>query len=216
MQKILYVNLENKMAGAEKSLWLLARYLRDQFQIVLACPGQGALKQRFEQLGIQTISLPKSPTRHYLSLTGIIYLFYLSLVLFKLIIAVRPDIVHANTFSALVCTALPTRLTGKALIVHARDFHRQRFLSILANFCCRQIIVISKSLKSHLINEKINPNKIVLIYNGIEPPCRTLLISSCCGKRLCHTGAGRYPRMPSVNATFGSMDPGPRPSPEQA
>ena len=124
MAKILLVNLTGQMAGAEQSLFLLARYLGNHFRLTVACPKPSPLADRLEMLGITTLKLPAYPEYKLLSINGLYYFIRILLVLLKLILTHRPDLVHANTFAALGRVALPARLVGKPIIAHARDFHR--------------------------------------------------------------------------------------------
>lgn len=170
MIKILLVNLTGQMAGAEHSLLLLAQHLCTNFTFTLACPKSGPLTQNFSKLGIATLELPKPPTHKFISPTGLFYWCHISLVLLKVMIVTRPNLIHANTFAALACSLLPARLTGKWLIAHARDFQRQLWLTRLLGLSCNQIIAVSHSVKKHLVTQGINPEKIIVIHNGVEPP----------------------------------------------
>ena len=48
MRRILFVNLEGRTGGAEKSLLLLVRYLQSEFIVEVACPAQSELSMAAE------------------------------------------------------------------------------------------------------------------------------------------------------------------------
>jgi len=158
------------MAGAEQSLLLLVQHLRHQYTLLVACPKPSPLADRLDKMGVTTLKLPDYSCRKLLSLNGLCSIIHTSLVLLKMILTYQPDLIHANTFSALICTALPARLTSKPLISHARDFHRQHHLIPLASMSCTKIIAVSQSIKNHLISHGVNGEKITVIYNGVLPP----------------------------------------------
>jgi glycosyltransferase involved in cell wall biosynthesis len=96
--------------------------------------------------------------------------------LYRLFKKEKVDIVHTHNFSPLFYAAIPARLAGvKALIhtEHARtafpDLKRRMVAERCLSFFTDIITAVSPQVKRDLIHhEKISPEKIQMIWNGIE------------------------------------------------
>jgi glycosyltransferase involved in cell wall biosynthesis len=101
--------------------------------------------------------------------------------LYRLFKKEKVDLVHTHNFSPLFYAAIPARLAGVKALVHTEhartDFPdlkkrmvAERWLSYFAN----RFTAVSPQVKRDLIeHEKISPEKIQMIWNGIETvlPC---------------------------------------------
>ena len=62
-EKILFVNLEGQIAGAENSLLLTIKHLPCEFLPQVVCPKAGDLAGRLREMGVQVFSIPEAPKR---------------------------------------------------------------------------------------------------------------------------------------------------------
>lgn len=168
MVRVLFVNLQGRVGGAERSLLLLVKYLRDDFDIAVACPVRNSLTKRLTKMQITSLNLPGPPKRLHLSSTTIAYLIKVCFALIKIIRKVRPTIIHANSFYAATVSVLPALLTRRKFIWHARDLEKSLLASKLCSFFCKRIIAVSYTVKKSLTNQCIKPTKIDVVYNGVE------------------------------------------------
>ena len=103
--------------------------------------------------------------------------------LYRLFRKEKVDIVHTHNFSPLLYAAIPARLAGVKVLVHTehartafpdakRRMVAERWLSVFTD----RITAVSPKVKRDLIDyENISPEKIQMIWNGIEtvvPPVR--------------------------------------------
>ena len=72
MTRIVIVNLEGNMAGAQRSLLLLVKCLQSDFTLGVACPCQSPLSEALGAMGIDCYALP-APPRRYRSVRSIPY-----------------------------------------------------------------------------------------------------------------------------------------------
>jgi glycosyltransferase involved in cell wall biosynthesis len=195
MAHILFVNLEGKIGGAERSLLLLAKHLRSEFDISAACPSASPLSEALSDLGINSYNLPSPPKQVRQSSSSIIYkvagqvlsLWYwlkTTWRLIRIIFKTRPDIIHANSFYAGAPSVIAAVLTRKKLLLHARDLADFRFLTKIFGYFSEKIIAVSNAVRDMLIEKGVKSlypvrrsgagrtpdrhQKIQVVYNGIE------------------------------------------------
>ncbi|MHC5060704.1 MAG: glycosyltransferase family 4 protein [Planctomycetota bacterium] len=164
--RVLCVNLEGSIAGAEQSLLLLIRFVPKSIQIFAACPA-GVLAGKLSGLGVRTcnISAPPRKSNHLF-----IWLFYLAFVNLQLILIVfktRPHIIHANNTKAVLATILPKVFAGSKLIWHMRDLRCSRLLAGICRCLSSKVIAVSKAVKEKLVGLGVKAKHIEVIYNGI-------------------------------------------------
>jgi glycosyltransferase involved in cell wall biosynthesis len=80
----------------------------------------------------------------------------------------KPEVIHANSFKAGVASLPATVMTGKKLIMHARDFCRGGFLLRLCSRHCAKIVAVSQAVKNNLIRQGAKAENIEVIYNGVD------------------------------------------------
>lgn len=96
--------------------------------------------------------------------------------LYRLFRKEKVDIVHTHNFSPLLYAAIPARLAGVKALVHTEhartafpDLKRRMVAERCFSFLADTITAVSPRVKRDLIHyEKINPEKIQMIWNGIE------------------------------------------------
>lgn len=164
--KVLCVNLEGSISGAEQSLLLLVRFAPRSIQISAACP-TGTLAERLRSLGVRTcnISAPPRKSNHLF-----IWFFYLAIVNLQLILIVfkaKPQIIHANNTKAVLAVVLAKTMTDKKLIWHMRDLRCSRLLARICSCLSSKVIVVSRAVKDNLIGLGVKAEFVEVIYNGI-------------------------------------------------
>ena len=164
--RVLCVNLEGSIAGAEQSLLLLVRFAPKRIQISAACPA-GTLAEKLRSLGIRTcrILAPPKKSNHLF-----IWLFYLAFVNMQLILIVfktKPQIIHANSTKAVLVSILPKVFAGSKLIWHMRDLRCSRLLAGICRCLSSKVIAVSKAVKDKLVGLGVKAERIEVIYNGI-------------------------------------------------
>lgn len=164
--RVLCVNLEGSIAGAEQSFLLLIRFVPKSIQISTACPA-GVLTDKLGELGARTYKI-SAPPRKFNHL--FVWLFYLALVNLQLILIVfktKPQIIHANSTKAVLASILPRVLARNKLIWHMRDLRCSRLLARVCNCLSSKVIVVSRTVKDKLIGLDVKAELIEVIYNGV-------------------------------------------------
>jgi glycosyltransferase involved in cell wall biosynthesis len=168
MVRILYVNLQGRIGGAENSLLLLVRHLPSQFVASVACPARTQLTRMLASIQIDSYELPEPPGRLYFSISALVYWLRMSMRLIEITFRAKPDVIHANSFYAGVPALLTAIVTRKKLLLHARDLANFGFISRFYGRFSQKIIAVSHAVKDDLIGKGIQPDKIEVIYNGVD------------------------------------------------
>ena len=140
--KVLYYNHTGQVSGAERVLlMILSRLDRGRFEPVVACPAEGRLIGLVRELGIRTIGLERLEAR-FTWRVGKLFQYLASFARVirnarSLIIAERPDVIHANSIRAgLVMSAASIGL-ATPVIWHAHDIlPRHPFSTAIRFFAC--------------------------------------------------------------------------------
>lgn len=168
MVQVLFVNIEGRVSGAENSLLLLAKSLPSEYSVSTACPGKGGLLSEMGDLGVRCFALPSMAGWRRFTARWLLGWLRINCRLLKILLRVRPDVIHANSFYSLVFLILPTLLSGGRLICHGRDFSRFAIFVKLCSWRCHRVIAVSQAVKDNLIGQGVNPDKIDVVYNGVE------------------------------------------------
>lgn len=166
--RILIVNTGGNVSGAERSLLLMVKYLRSEYEIVVACPAGGALWDALTSEGINCFRLPAPTPKSWLSLSGFLYWVSTGSCLMKIVLKTWPDIVHANSLYGGMIVLPAVVMLRRRLVMHVRDLVN---LGLLARLCClfsRKVIAISHAVEKALIRQKAKPWKIFVVYNGTD------------------------------------------------
>jgi L-malate glycosyltransferase len=133
MRRILYLNEEGQIAGAENSLILLARHLNHaRFMPLVACP-DGPLAGRLGAVGITHIPFifhmrklktgtPFVTQRRYPDPIAALRKVQEGLKLAGIVRRYRIDLMHTNSLSAHIAGLVAARLTAIPIIWHIRQF----------------------------------------------------------------------------------------------
>jgi glycosyltransferase involved in cell wall biosynthesis len=168
MMRILFVNLHSRIAGAETSLILLAKFLRARFNLHAACPPAAPLSQLLAANGVTSHALPQPPRRSFRSPLTILYWLRTSFRVLRIVRAVRPQVIHANSFTAAAASIAAAVFTRTSLILHARDINTYGWFTRLVTRLCRTIIPVSHFVAAALLKTGVDAKKLVIIHNGVE------------------------------------------------
>ncbi|MEE9126499.1 MAG: glycosyltransferase, partial [Planctomycetota bacterium] len=164
MKRVLYVNHEVELGGAERSLLdLITGLRRDRFEVHLACSKPGPLAEAAGRLGATVHDVPMLFAGKLRKLFG---LFRAGLRLRKLIRAHGIDIVHTNTLIAGYCGSLGARLAGIPCVWHVRDLdYPEAAKSVVARVDL--ILANSQATASTLRNGRDLGDKLKIVYNAV-------------------------------------------------
>ena len=168
MAGILFVNLEGRIGGAETSLLLMAKHLRDQCVISVACPAESPLSRALAAMRVDFYGIPGPPDRAYSSPLSLVYWLKTSWRLIRIVLRVNPDLIHANSFYAAAPSALAALVTRRKLLSHARDLANFGVFSRLYGYFCERIIAVSHAVRNALMEQGVSPDKIKVVYNGVD------------------------------------------------
>jgi len=168
MNRILFVNLEGEISGAETSLLLMVKYLHSRFLISVACPGESPLSKSLAAIQVDSHKLPRPPHRACLSRLPLGYWLKTSYCLVRIALRTHPDMIHANSFYAAPVSILAALVAGKRLLLHARDLTGCRFFSKFCSWFCKKVVAVSHAVETALIYHGVNPDKIEVVYNGVD------------------------------------------------
>lgn len=140
---------------------------RTRFDVsVCALREGGPFEKELSESGIKVLKLP-------LARDGVDYLSFWKL--FKILKIEKPHVVHTHNTQPLldgVTAAILARVPVKIHTDHAREFPDQKrymYAEWLLSHFTDRMIAVSKSTKADLVKyEKIKPDKIEVIHNGID------------------------------------------------
>lgn len=164
---VLYIIWSLGLGGAEKVVIDLCKNIdKDKFHPIVCCLNdKGIFADELEDVGIEVIPLYKKPKFD----PYIIYKIY------KLIKKKQIDIVHAHLWTANFWGRIAAKLAGVKVIViteHNVDVWKRRAHfwadSLLASITNKIIAVSNKVKEFYIKMTKINPNKFITIYNGVD------------------------------------------------
>lgn len=174
--RVLFVNLEGAMAGAETSLLMMARALHPYCDVAVACPASGPLSVALAAYGIRSWALPVSPRASYRSPLRGVYWMRATGGLIRAVRTFRPEILHANTLYAGVLCPLVSAVTGTPFVLHIRDLGNVATFCRLCSSRARGVIAVSGAVRDALVRNGVRPDKVRLIHNivaGEEPARRS-------------------------------------------
>jgi glycosyltransferase involved in cell wall biosynthesis len=165
---IVFVNDSSRIAGAEKSLALLAANLpRDRFRPTVVCP-PGEFEGYLRQAGIESVV----PTRlHHYNRSNGVFRYGASLTrLARILVRSKADIVHCNSYRAAHWGIPLAYLLRIRAVCHVRDCHYTRFSSRLMAHAGGRVffIAVSEAVKNSLIRAGVRAERIKVVYNGAD------------------------------------------------
>jgi L-malate glycosyltransferase len=168
MIKVMHISSSLQHGGIEKLIYNFAARLNGKKYRVSACAldTDGVYGDQIRKAGGQVTVLRKRQ--------GIDPSLWPRL--YRLFTTEKIDIVHTHNFSPLLYAAIPARLAGVKALVHTEhartafpDVKRRMVAERCLSFLADRFTAVSPKVKRDLINyEKISPEKIQMIWNGID------------------------------------------------
>lgn len=169
MIRVVEVSSDTNIGGAGKCLITLAReYNREEFEMIVVLPKDSLLKPEIEQLGVQIYEVDGIAEKS-LSWSSV-------KTLKKLFRHIKPDVVHTH---ASMAARIAARFAG-AKVVYTRHsvFPQPKKLTrppgkwingAINNYFSDAIIAVAEAAKENLTDTGVNPDKISVILNGVQP-----------------------------------------------
>lgn len=167
----------SEWGGAQHIVYLLARYLRADYEITVGCAPGGELVDKLTQEGIRVVSIPEF-TRNLHPLKDLRALWRL----YCFIKSERFDLVHAHSTKAGLIGRLAARLAGIRSIVFSahgwpftegRSLWKRRLLALMervAAYCSTKIVCVSEHDRQLALKFNVaRPAKLIVIHNGLDP-----------------------------------------------
>ncbi len=199
MARILLVNSEGGIGGAETSLLLLLKHLCGRLALSVACPAPSPLSAAVASLGIDHHAIPEPPrVSHGSPRRGAARAAYEAAAVYRLTGAIRrtgANLVHANTFYAGAISLVAAFVTRRRLLLHARDLADFGILTGLFGRCSKRIVAVSHAVKRALISRGVHPDKIEVVYNGLDctsPGPNEAFRSACNGHDFTFAHIGQF------------------------
>jgi glycosyltransferase involved in cell wall biosynthesis len=163
--KILLLTTHINVGGIGMYILTLAKYLKKEGYDVVIVSSSGELRDEFVREGIKHIYVDiKTKFEFGLKIWKALPR------LIKILREHEIQLIHAQTRVAQVISFCLQKITGTPFISTCHGFFNYKRMSRRFFPCWgEKIIAISKSVKKHLIDDfKLNPDRVVQIYNGIE------------------------------------------------
>jgi glycosyltransferase involved in cell wall biosynthesis len=174
--KILIADQYSELGGAQRVLLeLLPAIEREGWEIVLALPGDGALRKRAEERGVHCEEIACGPfgcggksVADYLRFA--VQFPKLTMQLRRLVDQLRPDVVYLNG-PRLVPAASRLGIAGPPIVFHAHSYLRHRSVAFITAQCLRRVRA-SVIANCQFVLEPLREcaAQAEVIYNGV-PDC---------------------------------------------
>lgn len=165
--KLVHITLNMQSGGIENFLVNFASKIDQQkYELTIIClDGGGVLLDKLHFLGCKTILLKRRPGFDWKLILNLIRIFRKE----------RFDIVHTHNLAAHFYGGLAARLCGLPLLTteHSRHYidarYIRRYEKLFTSMITDKWIVVNNDLADLSIHsDKVNPEKILLIENGID------------------------------------------------
>jgi len=177
MLKILFVNHVSLVSGAEKVLLTLVTSLdRDAVTAVVICPENGPLVKKLTSRDIIVRLIPMSSLVRTCNPLKLLKYLWCSIRFCKLlrhqVKELDIDIIHCNSFTAVLYSLLPAKLSKTPIIWHMHDILQARlsnkiFIRLAAHWTDK-IICVSHATKKRLLEFGVDEKKCEVIYNSAD------------------------------------------------
>jgi glycosyltransferase involved in cell wall biosynthesis len=176
--RIVYINHTGHVSGAERVLLYMVRGLdRAKYEPYVLCPAESDLSRLLEAEGV--LCLPAAPVQARFTRRPDLLMRYAASLwsamaaMRKTILAIDPDVVHANTLRAGIVATLATIGTHLTVIWHIHDILPRHPLStairILACLSGRtRMIAVSEATAKSFCGALPLSRKVRTIHNGID------------------------------------------------
>ncbi|MBR6793387.1 MAG: glycosyltransferase family 4 protein [Clostridia bacterium] len=170
MIKILTIMTDATLGGAGRVVLQTLRCLdRSKFEMVVAVPSGSALVALVEELGYRVIETEKGHDRSWER--GAVAEYK------RIIRAEKPDIVHTHSSLAGKVAAwllgVPVRIYTRHCVFEmskrATSFPGKQISGLINNTLSTAIIAVAHAARDNLLDTGVDPKKITVIINGVEP-----------------------------------------------
>lgn len=171
---ILYLITSTNVGGSERALYeLISRIDRHRFAVhVCSLKRPGAFAGRISRAadGFYTLGLPEAG-----GIRAVLNFLPAGIRLLVLLRRLRPVIVHAFLFRANILGRIAGRLAGVPVIISSvrvleADKYYKHLIDCWTSFLADRYIAVSEAIRQFTIERvRLAPEKVVTIYNGIEP-----------------------------------------------
>lgn len=162
--RILYVDTESFWRGGQEQLFSLMVGIRKRgYGVELAAPAGSPLAKRARDAGIATHNFTQ---RSELSLLA-------AWNLNRIMGSRRVDVLHYNTPRPILAGRLAAWISGVPILVASRRVNfplRSRFSRIKYNRLLDRVVTVSGSIQRTLVQNGIRPERISVIYEGVDLP----------------------------------------------
>lgn len=170
MKKILFVITGLDKWGAQRQLFNLINWIKNDFQIEVVCFFDGYYKKELENIWIQV---------HLISIKSTFWFFKATYETNKIVKIFNPNVIqsmlpHANIVSKFVNMINYKKYTIYTWVRNSQEPKLLGILEKITNIFCTKIITNSYTNRQELIKRWFSRDKIQVIYNGIafEKPKR--------------------------------------------
>ncbi len=182
--KLLILITKSNFGGAQRYVYDLARSLKDRYELVVACGGEGLMKKRLGEAGIRTISIPFLGRNINIFKDAALY-FWLAALFYR----ERPAVLHVNSSKVGGVGSFVGRIMGIKNIVftaHAWAFNENRsalakgaimFFHWFTVVLAHRTIAVSEAVRKQMAHLPFMAKKISVVHLGLEsfePLPRTL------------------------------------------
>lgn len=156
--RILFVMHTSDLGGPSYSLLKLLKYIGQQLEVAVVAPGDGALFEELEHMGIPGYrAKPYGLTRRSIPW------------LCQLIVREKFDLVYGNNFSSGPRNALvAAKLTGRPFVWHIREMLRKRPWGKVFFLRYADVIIAVSRACAQLVKHHVPKKNVRVVYNGIE------------------------------------------------
>lgn len=173
---ILFITSSSELYGENRCLLNLLRGLDYRFKPIVLLPDKGLFEDKLKELGIESYRIVIPIIRRSYNPFKIISFFLLiapSIIQMSLIIKNKNiKILHTNT-SLTITGGIAAKLMGIKNVWHVREIISQEIIrKILSYFIYHlsdKIVVMSNEVKSLFFKERKGSQKIIVLYEGIDP-----------------------------------------------
>jgi len=168
MIRVLFVNAASIIGGAETNLLNVIRFsgLGGIEPVGVLLPGDGPLVAKVEALGLPVGFVSyhafrwRNPARYAQTLYQLV----------QWIVKTKADVVHLNHQWLVEHVVLASKLAGKKIVCHTRNYLDAEFVDRNRRWLDRSdaIIAVSKATEARALDLGLSPRRVRLVYDGID------------------------------------------------
>lgn len=174
--RVLLLVTLSEWGGAQHVVYVLARHLRREYDVTVACAPGGELVERLGQEGVRVLAVPEfvrvpHPWRDLRALVRLV----------RLIRRERYDVVHAHSTKAGVLGRLAARLAGVPVVLftahgwaftEGRAWWKRMALALVERFCgwlSTRLVCVSRHDHELALRFHVATGRLVTIRPGVDP-----------------------------------------------